>query len=295
MFPFFFSRKINLPHTRLELNNGIVTLNEQRSLISTPPYDKGAAIPKDNFFGIERLMLKPISTYSNAYLGSNAYVGLFCFKQLFEELNYLGVHEVKTYSELVELRQSKAFQDGVTHILKVLTSVFEIFQELTFLGVHIKASGSPTSTINPQTKTRLGLHIDSWDRKHLDKRGNCRNRICFNIGSKPRYLLFINKNIADIVEEDIQQSYLEQENIVYLRNYMSTNTNIQVTRLLIQPGEAYIAPTENMIHDGFTFSNVEPDITLTFLGNIRIKDTEKCIAFKLVPHAAKIGIANSEA
>jgi hypothetical protein len=43
-----------------------------------------------------------------------------------------------------------------------------------------------------------------------------------------------------------------------------------VVKLRIAPREAYIAPTENMIHDGCTVDKNRPDLKLMFLGHFGI-------------------------
>ena len=47
---------------------------------------------------------------------------------------------------------------------------------------------------------------------------------------------------------------------------MRSCPNYPVARLRIDPGEAYILPTDNLIHDASTEGTRCPDITLTFLG-----------------------------
>jgi hypothetical protein len=39
-----------------------------------------------------------------------------------------------------------------------------------------------------------------------------------------------------------------------------------VTALTIHPGEAYIAATENLIHDGSSMGLTDPDVLFTILG-----------------------------
>ncbi len=44
-----------------------------------------------------------------------------------------------------------------------------------------------------------------------------------------------------------------------------------VIKVRVAPGEAYIAPTENMIHDGSTVGKQYPDIHLTLFGYFRTR------------------------
>ena len=47
---------------------------------------------------------------------------------------------------------------------------------------------------------------------------------------------------------------------------MSACSVYPVVRLQIDPGEAYIMPADNLLHDASTERTRFPDITLTFLG-----------------------------
>ena len=42
-------------------------------------------------------------------------------------------------------------------------------------------------------------------------------------------------------------------------------------RVVVRPGEAYIAPTEDVIHDGDTEAITTADVALTLLGRFRPK------------------------
>jgi hypothetical protein len=48
--------------------------------------------------------------------------------------------------------------------------------------------------------------------------------------------------------------------------FFETFPDYPVVRIRVAPGEAYIAPTENMVHDGSTDEQSQIDVTLTVLG-----------------------------
>ena len=50
--------------------------------------------------------------------------------------------------------------------------------------------------------------------------------------------------------------------------FMQRYPDYPVIKVRVAPGEAYIAPTENMIHDASTVAKRVPDLHLTFLGHI---------------------------
>ena len=115
-----------------------------------------------------------------------------------------------------------------------------------------------------------GLHADSWDRLPLRFRHRARNRLCINLGRDPRYLLFINLPLIRMFQslglrdpEDIRSDY---RGLYVGHRFMKARPDYPVIRLQIAPGEAYIMPTDNLIHDASTEGACFPDITLTFLG-----------------------------
>jgi hypothetical protein len=61
------------------------------------------------------------------------------------------------------------------------------------------------------------------------------------------------------IYEDFRGLYIGQR-------FMRSWPGYPVIRLRIDPGEAYILPTDNLVHDASTEGNVYPDITLTYLG-----------------------------
>lgn len=121
-----------------------------------------------------------------------------------------------------------------------------------------------------------GLHLDSWDRLPLRFRHRSRNRLCINLGREPRYSLFINLTLMQMFHhlglrdpEDIYSDFrgLYLGHRFMKDRFMKACSDYPVVRLQINPGEAYILPTDNLLHDASTEAKHFPDITLTFLGH----------------------------
>jgi uncharacterized protein len=115
----------------------------------------------------------------------------------------------------------------------------------------------------------VGLHVDSWFGTPLSTREHSQNRICVNAGRSPRHFLFINLGLArmnailngtDLSEMPYYGSDLGHE-------FMAAFPGYPVVRLTIQPGEAYIAPTENIIHDGSTLGMGHQDLAIHLIGS----------------------------
>jgi hypothetical protein len=114
------------------------------------------------------------------------------------------------------------------------------------------AKGGGTSlstTIDRSDGKRIGLHIDQWERQPLASVRSARNRLCLNMGPGARYLVFVAVDLWDIAAScgvAPTNPFTTRKAQVYLRQHPMTN----VYRLRIEPGEAYIASTECLIHDG---------------------------------------------
>jgi hypothetical protein len=115
-----------------------------------------------------------------------------------------------------------------------------------------------------------GMHLDSWDRLPLRHRHRSRNRLCINFSREARYSLFINLPLLSMFRylglSDPTDIYSDYRGLSVGQRFMGACPDYPVVRLQIEPGEAYILPTDNAIHDASTVGNRFPDITLTYLG-----------------------------
>jgi hypothetical protein len=130
-----------------------------------------------------------------------------------------------------------------------------------------------------------GLHVDSWDGLPLRHRGRSRNRACINLGREPRYLLFFNLPLMEMFTgiglRDPEDIYQDFRGLYVGHRFMKSWPEYPAIRLRVNPGEAYIFPTDNLIHDASTEGNRYPDISLTYLGRFvpgRHKDRDPCRA-----------------
>ena len=116
----------------------------------------------------------------------------------------------------------------------------------------------------------VGLHVDHWDRLPLRHRNRARNRICINLGREPRYSLFFNLPMMDMFGaaglRDPEDVITDFRGLYLGRRFMEACPDYPVIGLRLDPGEAYILPTDNLVHDASTEGNRFTDITLTYLG-----------------------------
>lgn len=135
-----------------------------------------------------------------------------------------------------------------------------------WLGLSQRPSGLRTSTFDVNTGLRIGFHLDSWDRIALNQRNFTRNRLCINLGSRTRSLLFVPADIGSVLHALSNDSAVHSANIGerFCRRFPSA----PVLELEIPPGHAYLAPTENIIHDGHSDPSPAPDLTIAWIGHI---------------------------
>jgi hypothetical protein len=116
----------------------------------------------------------------------------------------------------------------------------------------------------------VGLHLDSWDALPMRHRGRSRNRLCINFGREPRYSLFCNLSLMEMFHaiglRDPEDIYKDFRGLYMGHRFMMAMPSYPIVRLRIDPGEAYILPTDNLLHDASTVGNRYSDITLTYLG-----------------------------
>jgi hypothetical protein len=148
------------------------------------------------------------------------------------------------------------------------------------LGINTSSPNMTTTTIyeriDTDRQTYAGMHLDSWDKLPLKHRSKSKNRLCINLGREDRFFLFINLTLMDMFyalglseDRDIHKYYRA---LKLPEKFMSKNPEYPVVKLRVSPGEAYIAPTENMIHDATNQGTHYPDLTLTFLGHFGIQN-----------------------
>ena len=120
-----------------------------------------------------------------------------------------------------------------------------------------------TVTANPKSRAFVGLHIDNFYSFPLDRREYSPNRVCINLGSEDRFLLYLNIPMAPIYGLMQNKSGAEKE-------FMRAFPSYPVVRLRVRPGEAYVAPTENIVHDGSSADMAGMDLAFSVRGRLSL-------------------------
>jgi hypothetical protein len=132
-----------------------------------------------------------------------------------------------------------------------------------------------TITVDTRNDSRIGLHVDNWDPSPLDQRDRAINRVTINVGREARYLLYLPICVIDIAAlmpgVMVGGQLASADYTGLARAFMRAFPDVPVLRCRLDPNEAYIAPTENLVHDGSSTGLHGLDETYTILGHIRLR------------------------
>jgi len=155
-------------------------------------------------------------------------------------------------------------------IVAPLEGTCTLDEPLDWIGPTSNRPGLKTVTVDTASKHYIGLHLDSWDNLELEHRHESTNRICINIGASDRYFLFLPFSLSGMAHI---MSKLHQDLSIHHTllgdHFMERFPDVPAIRCRLAPGEAYIAPTENLIHDGSSEGAQQSDEQFTVRGHIR--------------------------
>lgn len=136
--------------------------------------------------------------------------------------------------------------------------------------IYVGRPGLRTTTFNRNENFFIGMHLNSWEKKQMNERHIARNRICLNLGLDPRYFLFYNLEYRQMAKmAGFPENFLNQKNQHHyevLYKFYELFPDYPIIRLRIDPYEAYLAPTENVVHDGTTEGCTQTDVNLGIRG-----------------------------
>jgi len=155
----------------------------------------------------------------------------------------------------------------------ILVEHVDIVNHYKYLGAEMTFDSAPTLTWETDGR-RTGLHVDSWSNLPIADRWKSPNRLCLNLGQGDRYLLFVNRGIdeaREILDNADRLDRPNSENVTTLTaSFLKYMPDSPVYAVRIRPGEAYVAPTEYVIHDGFVPGRL-PNATISVMGYISPK------------------------
>jgi hypothetical protein len=154
----------------------------------------------------------------------------------------------------------EALQETLPSVLSELEDTWSVVRAPLSLGLGQNPPLMATVTRDPRSSLLVGLHVDTFEAYNED-RTSAGNRLSINIGTAPRYFLFVPYDFRALAcAGNLSQS------VSVVHRFFESQSAAPVVRLRINPGEAYIAPTESLIHDASTSDSSERDLHVTALG-----------------------------
>jgi len=168
---------------------------------------------------------------------------------------------------LDSITQSSEFKRAYQALIKYVTS----FQSTNDMPLNPSIGHGPVglehSSYNFTLEKYPGLHVDSWDEKLLHERHLSRNRILINLGRDARHFLMVNIEMRNLINFISRERYIDSNNHRDIHSnielFFDENPNYPVVKIKLDPFEGYIAPTDNIIHDGNTEGQTVMDIFFT--------------------------------
>ncbi len=155
-----------------------------------------------------------------------------------------------------------------------LAPFFASRTDLTVPGLQVQAGGLRTATAHPfpEGPALIGLHVDRWH----DGAYGCRAhaQLTINLAPRDRFLVFLNVPVEQLAQEFDDHAADPAGAPRYTWRPFPPQLNQRcpsypLVRVRIRPGEAYIAPTENLVHDVSLEGSPLDDVSFTVRGRCR--------------------------
>lgn len=186
---------------------------------------------------------------------------------LLAEFHASGIAAATDLEALKEMQGRPQFRLAHEKLLDHIARNFaRSLDRLKILGYSTELPDRLSTSFDRARGCYVGMHVDGWDRLRMTERHLARNRIAVNLGLGDRWLLFAGQSFMRIRDE-VDPTISNPRAVV--TSFFSRFPNTPVLRLRVAPGEAYIAPTDNLIHDGMTAGSKHFDVYFTALGDFR--------------------------
>ena len=136
------------------------------------------------------------------------------------------------------------------------------------LNVRFQRARARSTTFDPEFGTFVGLHVDNFERRPIDLRHRSFPRLVVNLGLQPRSFVFVNLPLIELLAPSGiphgPETYRRYSWAYPLAHaFMAARPDYPVLRLELRPGEGYCAPTQNLVHDGYTSEGDGTDVVLS--------------------------------
>jgi hypothetical protein len=139
--------------------------------------------------------------------------------------------------------------------------------DLVVEGIRVQRGGLRTASTHsfPEGEAFIGLHVVHW---HAGRYG-CRDhaQLSINLAPRDRFLVFLNVPVDELARDfgDPASGWL-----TIGRDFAQRCGQYPLVRVRIRPGEAFIAPMENLVHDISLEGSPLTDVSFSLRGRCRL-------------------------
>ena len=156
---------------------------------------------------------------------------------------------------------------AIGRALEYLAPYIESTEDFVIHGVRVQRSPVVTATTHSMSGglSFIGMHVDRWH--HGDYGCGVHSQFSVNLGNRDRFFTFVNLPVHVLKDHygDPVEGWL-----TIGRDFVAKNGGYPLVRLRLRPGEAYLAPTENLIHDVSLSGSPLPDICFNLRGRFHL-------------------------
>jgi hypothetical protein len=128
---------------------------------------------------------------------------------------------------------------------------------------------SPSTAFDAKTGKFVGLHLDDHENLGFHERSRGFQLLSINLGSAPRYFQFLNQDVRSLlrcVGEDSRLPETARTAASLVQTVFKRFPGCPIVRVVLEPGQGYVAITQDLIHDGGTNDLGRPDISCLLAG-----------------------------
>lgn len=137
-------------------------------------------------------------------------------------------------------------------------------------AVHRDPLDCLTTSHDPASGRRIGLHIDAWTDEDRPSAAHEVFHLDLNLGPDDRYFLFMPlsaERLAALLEND---AVAERPSARRLgQHFLAARPRTPVVRVRLRPGMAYLAPVERLLHDGCSAGAQRGILRVAVEGDVR--------------------------
>lgn len=119
----------------------------------------------------------------------------------------------------------------------------------------------------------LGMHVDSHERRAIHERTACAWLWLMNVGRGTRHFLYVPSPLAEIARRVVRLAspqFVARANATDVgRELFARCDDVPIVRIALRPGDSYVAPVQNLIHDDSTLATTLRDETLRAFCEVR--------------------------